>query len=152
MFKWCSDEFIAPIQQERADKLLEEMCAHCIPEYSNDIDTLFEKVTTYSYLEDFHELIKNEFNEKIVMAAIPYDSGIYSAESSLKLGFTALDKSWKDPLPYVEHSFPADYVLPYSESFRHCFFFFFTQYHEFKGSEDCVKYYLSRVNRLKAFL
>jgi hypothetical protein len=151
MFKWSADEFIASKQQEKADKLLEEICEHCVPQYSKDIEGLFEKVT-FSYLEEFCSLVRNEFNERIIIAVIPRESSIYSAQRDLKRGFDALGKSWQDPLPYIEHSFPEDYVVPHGEDFRHCYFFFLTQYHEFEASEECVKHYLSRINRLKAFL
>jgi len=151
MFEWSIDEFIASKQREQADTLLDEICAVCSPQYSDEIDKLFGKVT-YSYLEDFHKLVKDEFKEKICIAAIPRVSSSFAAHRDLKCGFNALDKSWKDPLPYVEHSFSEDYVISHGKSFQHCYFFFFTQYHEFKASEECVTYYLKRVNKLKAFL
>lgn len=151
MFRFSKDEYIASKQQEEVDKLIDEICASASIQYSKDIDEMFKGVT-YGYLEEFTKLVRNEFNEKITIVAIPRGSLLHMAQRDLKMGFEALDKSWKDPLPYIEHSFAEDYVCPHGPQFIHCFFFFFTQYHTFEGSEECVKYYLERINKLKAFL
>lgn len=151
MFRYSLDSFIASKQQEEADKLIYELCENCEPRYSKKIEALFDKVT-FGYLEEFHSLVKQISKEKIVIAAIPRNSILYSAQRDIKRGFEALDKSWKDPIPYIEHSFAEDYNCPHGDSFRHCFFFFFTQYHEFEASEECVAYHLKRINQLKAFL
>lgn len=151
MFRYSLDSFIASKQQEEADKLLYDLSESCEFRYSKTIESLFEKVT-YGYLEEFYKLVKETANERIIIAAVPRNGILWSAQRDLKRGFDALEKPWKDPLPYIEHSFAEDYNCPHGDSFRHCFFFFFTKYHEFEASEECVAYYLKRINQLKAFL
>lgn len=151
MFRYSIDSFIASKQQEDADKLIFDLCEKVNLEYSKKIEPLFERVT-FQYLEEFHQIIKQSTNERIIIAAVPRTSSLWSAQQDMKRAFEALDKSWKDPIPYIEHSFAEDYECPHGDSFKHCFFFFFTKYHEFEASEQCVEYYLKRVNQLKAFL
>ncbi len=150
MFKYSIDEFIASKQQEQADKLLDEMSSCCELRYSKDIEDLFNKVT-FEYLEQFVKVVKLD-KESIIIPAIPRNSSGYRAKMDLKKAFDLLEKSWLDPLPYIEYSFPEDYHVPHGESYRHCYFVFVTKYREFKASEECVKHYLSRVNNLKVFL
>lgn len=151
MFRYSLDSFIASKQQEEADELIDKLCESCNLQYSKKIESLFDKVT-FGYLEEFHSIVKQTTKERIIIAAVPRNSIVYSAQRDIKRGFDALDKSWKDPIPYIEHSFAEDYNCPHGDSFRHCFFFFFTQYHEFEASEECVAYHLKRINQLKAFL
>lgn len=150
MFKYSIDEFITSKQQEEADKLLDEMSSCCELRYSKDIDDLFGKAT-FEFLNEFVKLVKLD-KEIIIIPAIPRNSSGYRAKMDLKKAFDALQKSWLDPLPYIEHSFSQSYNVPHGENFRHCYFVFVTKYREFEASEECVKYYLSRVNNLKAFL
>ncbi len=151
MFRYSSDSFIASKQREEADKLIEELCNSCNLQYSKPIEELFDRVT-FAYLEEFHALVKQTMNEKIVIACVPRNTLLYNAQQDIKKGLEVLQKPWGDAIPYIEHSFAEDYNCPHGDSFRHCFFFFFTKYHEFEASEECVKYYLKRVNQLKAFL
>jgi hypothetical protein len=151
MFKYSSDSYIASTQQEKADRLIDELCGSYNLQYSKDIEALFDKAT-FAYLEEFHKLVKQTMNEKIVIACVPRSSILYTAQQDIKKGLEALEKPYGDGIPYIEHSFAEDYNCPHGDSFRHCFFFFFTKYHEFEASEECVKYYLKRVNQLKAFL
>ena len=150
MFKYSIDEFIASKQQEEADKLFDEMASCCELRYSKDIDDLFDKIT-FEYLDDFVKLIRLD-KEIILIPAIPRNSSGYTAKRDLKRAFDILEKSWSDPLPYIEHSFPQSYNVPHGENYRHCYFVFVTKYREFEASEECVKYYLSRLNKLKVFL
>src|SRR5271163_3066411 len=111
MFKYSIDEFIASKQQESADKLFDEISSCCELRYSKDIEELFNKVT-FEYLEQFVKVVKLD-KETIVIPAIARNSSAYHAKMDLKKAFDALEKSWLDPLPYIEHSFPEDYHVPH---------------------------------------
>lgn len=151
MFRYSIDPLIFSKQKEEADNLLVEMKKHGDFQFSTEIEALFEKVT-FDYLEEFVRLVREEMKEKIIIVAIPRQHGALLAKMDLDIGYTKSGRQQWDLIPYIEHSYPEDYVCPHGENWMHCYFFFFTQYSEFKDAEKCVTKYLSRLNRLKAFL
>jgi hypothetical protein len=154
MFRYSKDELIASKQQEEAVKLLDEIKASCTLEYSSLLEEEFNKSKmTYDFMEDFAKLTQRH-NEPIIFVVVPRNHSAYHSKMDLKRGFDKLDKPWSDPIPYIEYSFPEEYSArcPHGADYMHCYFFFMTKYHEAKGSEDCVKYYLNKVNQLRVFL
>jgi hypothetical protein len=154
MFRYSLDSFIASKQKEEADKVFESLGEKCTLIHSELLDTIFtNNRITYDYLESFVNIIKETKGEKITMVVIPRNSMSYRALRDMKYGFEAIDKSWRDPIPYIEHSFPEDYAdrNPHGPDWMHCYICFFTKYHQASASEECVAYYLSKVNSMKAF-
>lgn len=152
MFRYSIDEYIAAKQKEKADKVIEELQGKAKLVFSPEIDTfLNERQTTYSYLEDTSRVSK-ECNDRIIIVAIPRNNNYGGALFDLRQGFLLSGKSWKDTIPYTMHSFPDDYACPHGEEHRHVYLLFFTKYHEYEGSRDCILHYLNKLDKLKAFV
>lgn len=150
MFRY-DDDLHSVNEYKMARELLDELNKNGDYQYSEEIDKLFSKVT-YQYLEDFVKLVREGQDEKIIIVAIPRNHSARYAQMDLDIAYSKTQKEKWVPIPYVEHSFPKDYECPHGIDWMHCYFFFFTPYPEFKDAEKCVTQYLSRLNRLKAFL
>lgn len=152
MFRFSKDEFIASRANEKAITLLENLLKHSVVEHCPEIEKFFDdNVKTYEYLEELPGISKKQ-GHPIVMPCIPYNSSDYHAKMELKVGYDALTKSWKDPIPFIEFSFPEDYKCKHGDEYKHVYIFFFTQFTKFDGARDCTLYYLNKLQNLKVFL
>lgn len=153
MFRYSLDTYIANEQEKGADQLIKDLSLKCVIEMSPELDDAFSdfKVNSYSYLEGVQQ-VAEQCNEQLVIVAVRRDNNSASqVQWDLKKGFDKLGKSWKDTVPYVEYSFDEEYDCPYGEMMKHAFFFFFTKYHDYEGSRDCMLYYLNKFYNLRAF-
>ena len=150
MFRY-KDDGLSIDEYRQARNLLYEFNKHGDYQYSQEIEKLFDKVT-YQYLEDFVKLIREGQNERIIIVAIPRNHDARYGKMDLDIAYSKTQRQQWDEVPYIEHSFSEDYECPHGIDWMHCYFFFFTPYSEFKDAEGCVTQYLSRLNRLKAFL
>jgi hypothetical protein len=152
MFKFSKDEFIASKCQEKAVTLLESLLKHSVVEHCPEIEKFFDdNVKTYEFLEELPRL-SIQHDHPIIMPCIPYNDSDYHAKMELKVGYDKLLKSWKDPIPFVEFSFPEDYQCKHGNEYKHVYIFFFTKFTKFDGARDCTLYYLNKLNNLKVFL
>jgi hypothetical protein len=132
--------------------LLEEIMKHSVVEHCPEIEEFFDKnIRSYELLEELPGLAKSH-EQSIVMPCIPYNDMEFRAKKELKVAYDKLNKSWKDPIPFIEFSFPKDYKCKHGEDYRHVYIFFFTNYTKLDGAQECTLYYLNKLNSLKAFL
>jgi hypothetical protein len=153
MFRYSIDSYIAFEQEEAAKKLIEGLAKKCTMQISPELEKAFDdcKVNSYSYLEAVQQMAMKCGEEMVIVAIRRDNHAADSAQWDLKKGFDKLAKSWKDTVPYIEHSFNEDYQCPYGPMMMHAFFFFFTKYHDYEGSRDCMLYYLNKFYNLRAF-
>lgn len=152
MFRYSIDEFIASKQKEKSLGLLEELMKHSVLEHCPQIEKFFdENVRSYEFLEELPDIC-NKNDHPIVMPCIPRDGSEYHAKMELKVGYDKLLKSWRDPIPFIEFSFPENYKCKHGDEYKHVYIFFFTQFKGFDGARDGTLYYLNKLNNLKAFL
>lgn len=152
MFRYSIDSFIASKQKEKALTLLEELMKYSTLKHCPEIEAEFDKnVRTYALLEELPPL-SIQFDHPIVMPVIPWDHGGHSAKMDLKKAYDKLIKSWRDPIPFIEFSFPNDYKCPHGESYKHVYIFFMTEYKNYDEAKDSVLFYLQKLNKLKVFL
>src|ERR1700728_870739 len=144
MFRY-KDDLLSCDEYRQARDLLDELNKHGDYQYSQEIEKLFGKVT-YQYLEDFVKLVREGQQQRIIIVAIPRNHDARLSKMDLDLGYSKMGRRQWDTLPYIEHSFPEDYECPHGDSWMHCYFFFFTEYAEFKDAENCVTQYLNRLN------
>lgn len=151
MFRYSDDELIAGKQKEEATKLITDLSKKCVLVHSPELEKAFTDFKiTYEFLHGVKEVADGR-HENLVIIAIKRNHTADGAQWDLKKGFDKLEKSWKDPIPYIEHSFKEDYKSEYGDSMNHAFFFFFTKYHDYEGSRDCMLYYLEKFYNLRAF-
>jgi hypothetical protein len=154
MFRYSLDELIASKQKEDAAKLLTGMGQKCQLQHSPEIEDLLQecRVDSYWYLEGVHQLASDRKEEIVITTIFRDNNSIEQVQWDLKRGFDKLDKSWKEPLPYVECSFPESYVSPHGAKSCNVFILFFTKYHDYEGSRDCIIHYLRKFYNLRAFI
>lgn len=153
MFKFSIDEFLASTQQEKADALIRDINKKCTLIYSPEIEATIAEchIDSYSAWAEINELtVKGAKQKELVIVGLAHDYTIESAQWDLKKGFDKLEKPWKDPIPYVAHTF--DDPKPYGERMRHAYLLFFTSYHEYEASRDCTIFHIKRFHNLRAFL
>jgi hypothetical protein len=152
MFRFSKDEYVASKQYEKSSELLEKLTQTITMEHSPIIEEVFDKrVRSYEILTELNKL-SVQADYPIVMPAIPYDHTAPLAKRDFKIAFDKLNKPWNSTIPFIEFSFPEDYICNHGESFRHVYFFFFTPFHDFDEAEHCVLRYLNKLDRLKAFI
>ena len=157
MFRYSIDEYIASEQKNSGERLLAEVCKKSSIQISPELDAAITryKMSSFGFLQEVHS-VAEKCGEPLVFVASERDNGYPDRVlSDFKKGFDKLDKSWKDTIPYIEYSFPNRVTLSSAYGDRHLqhvFIFFFTKYHGFDGSRDCMLYYLNKFNNLKAFV
>lgn len=152
MFKYSVDEYIASEQKQQATKLIKELKEKAPLVYSHEIEAACEKEPfSFNYLQDLVDLTK-ACNDRIVVPSIPRTKENSSAQFDMRQGFLISGKSWTDTIPYIEYSFPYEYNCPHGYDYLNVYLLFFTKYHDYEGSRDCVLYYLNKLSKLKAFV
>lgn len=153
MFKFSIDEFIASKQRENADKLIIDLYDKCVPHHSPEIEQVIEecKIDSYDAWVEINGLtVKGNQKRELVIVGLAHDYTADQSQWDLKQAFDKLDKPWKDPIPYIEHTFTDP--KPHGERMKHAFLFFFTPYHEYEASRDCTIYHIKKFHNLRAFL
>lgn len=153
MFRYSIDAYIADEQKKDAKQLIDGIGKKCIIQMSPELEQAFDdyKVNSYSYLESVQSVANQCGEEMVIVACRRSNYSADQAQFQLKIGFDKLNKSWRDPLPYIEHSFGEEYNCPYGLNLKHAFFFFFTKYRDYEGSRDCMLHYLHKFYNLRAF-
>ena len=161
MFRFSDDEFIANKQKEEATALLESLLKYVSIEHSPKIEKFFEdNVKTYEFLEELPS-ISTTNNDTTIMRLLPYDYSHESARVDLGEDFKKIQpkpcdggpKLWKEiTIPFIDFSFPSTYNCKYGEGYKHVYIFFLTNFTEFEQAQECMLYYLNKLNKLKVFL
>lgn len=161
MFRFSDDEFKANKQKEEATALLESLLKYFSIEHCPKIEKFFEdNVKTYEFLEELPQLSK--INDDItIIRLLPYDYSHESARVDLSEDFKKVQptlcggrpKLWKEvTIPFIDFSFPSNYNCKYGESYKHVYILFLTNFTNFEQAQECMLYYLNKLNKLKAFL
>ena len=154
MFKFSQDELIASKQQEKADKLLEDLGKEYKFEYSQLIDNLFILANVESF-QSIINMVKlwTADNQKLQLLVLSYDHILLHAIDDLQIQINSLNMSKETmTIPYISLSFPPDYDNPHGPDFQHVFLFFVTKYKEFKVAEECIAYYVDKFDRIGEFV
>src|SRR5574339_261092 len=143
MFRFSKDEFIASKHQEKALALLEDLMKHAVLEHCPELEEFCDQnVRSYEFLEELPGLARKH-NQPIIMVCIPWNASDYRAKMDLKEAYDKLEKSWKDPIPFVEFSFPSDYNCKHGLDYKHVYIFFFTKFNKLDGAKEASLYYLN---------
>jgi hypothetical protein len=151
MFRF-NDEFIANKQKEKTAELLEGLLKNFNIEHSSEIEKFFDaNIKDYDFVEGIPALARTQ-DQLVRMLFIESNSNANSAKIELRAVYDNLTKSLKDPIPFIEFSFPSRYKCKHGENYKHVYVFFITNFKTFDESQDSVLYYLNRMNNLKVFL
>lgn len=120
--------------------------------YSLFLESLFLlHVNSYDFLVDLNVISKN-IGTPIIMVACPKSFSEYWAKQDLEKAFSAINKSSKEQIPFINFNFIRNKNQTYGEEYNDVHLFFATKDQNVEDTEKTIHSCLNKLLKLKAFV